>query len=130
MKKEEFDKEVNNFVEGILNKTNREELNKILDEKLEELTELISKKVNNEEPKLLTELSYYDDLKKKIEYIAFDEDNHCIMLVTDNGTIANGSPDMLLSCLAVCVRQLKRNGIPKDLIEHAVKLGFTNDFED
>lgn len=133
----ELDKKIENFVEELLNDKNvdRKELNKAVDKKLEELMGKLSdslSKLFDEEPRLLCDDDNYSLIKDRINELAFNKDNHCIMLTTDNGTIASGPLDMLLSCLSINVRQLMENKVPKNLIEHAVQLGFasSDDIED
>lgn len=132
----ELDKKIENFVEELLNDKNvdRKELNKALDNKIEELMGKLSdnlSKLFDEEPRLLCDDDNYSLIKDRINKLAFNEDNHCIMLTTDHGTIASGPLDMLLTCLSTNVRQLRENEVPKHLIEAAVQLGFAaNDIED
>lgn len=131
----ELDKKIENFVEELLNDkdVDRKELNKALDKKIEELMGKLSdnlSKLFDDKPTRLCDDDKYDLIKNRINELAFNEDNHCIMLTTDHGTIASGPLDMLLACLSTNVRQLKENEVPKSLIEEAVRLGFEDNIED
>lgn len=131
----ELDKKIENFVEELLNDKNvdRKELNKAVDKKLEELMGELSDKLSklfDRKPTRLCDDDKYDLIKNRINELAFNEDNHCIMLTTDHGTLASGSLDMLLACLSSNVRQLKENNVPRHLIEEAVRIGFENNIED
>lgn len=131
----ELDKKIENFVEELLNDKNvdKKELNKAVDKKLDELMAELSNnlsKLFDEEPRLLCDDANYSLIKDRINKLAFNKDNHCIMLTTDNGTIASGPLGMLLTCLSTNVRQLKENEVPKYLIEEAVRLGFEDNIED
>ena len=133
----ELDKKIENFVEELLNDKNvdRKELNKAVDKKLEELMGDLSDKLSklfDRKPTRLCDDDNYDLIKNRINELAFNEDNHCIMLTTDHGTLASGPLDMLLACISSNVRQLRENKVPKNLIEHAVQLGFasSDDIED
>lgn len=131
----ELDKKIEDFVDELLNDKNidRKELNKAVDKKLDELMAELSNKLSklfDDKPTRLCDDDNYDSIKDKINKLAFNKDNHCIMLTTDNGTIASGPLDMLLACLSTNVRQLKENEVPKSLIEEAVRLGFEDNIED
>lgn len=133
----ELDKKIEDFVDELLNDKNvdRKELNKVVDKKIDELMASLSNELSklfDDKPTRLCDDDNYDSIKDKINKLAFNKDNHCIMLTTDNGTIASGPLDMLLTCLSTNVRQLRENKVPKQLIEAAVQLGFAanDDIED
>ena len=133
----ELDKKIEEFVDELLNDKNidRKELNKAVDKKIDELMAELSNKLSkifDEKPTRLCDDDNYELIKDKINKVAFNKDNHCIMLTTDHGTIASGPLDMLLTCLSTNVRQLMENEVPKQLIEAAVQLGFasSDDIED
>lgn len=46
-----------------------------------------------------------------------------IIISTDNGIGVEGNLPMVLSNLAMIIHQLSSNGCPKDILEHAIKLG-------
>lgn len=131
----ELDKKIEEFVEELLNDKNvdRKELNKAVDKKLDELMAELSNKLSklfDRKPTRLCDDDNYDSIKNRINELAFNEDNHCIMLTTDHGTLASGTLDMLLTCLSSNVSQLRKNNVPRQLIEEAVRIGFENNIED
>lgn len=46
-----------------------------------------------------------------------------IIISTDNGIGVEGNLPMILSNLAMIIHQISSNGCPKDILEHAIKLG-------
>lgn len=46
-----------------------------------------------------------------------------IIISTDNGIGVEGNLPMVLSNLAMIIRQISNNGCPKEILEHTIKLG-------